>query len=214
LGKLTIRISERMWEGARDPELLVQQLTDYMSRHQMWIWRQPARYRAEDGTWREGTYRPVMLSMEKDALLKLILRPSAGTGADYTLVAVRKARQLEVYEAVTGRSLKGETFQILRPWEKITDIAVIIHPNYLKLPQHLKQPIINAWNRLTAGLQQRRTPMGEDTLFILTGTPDQKWIAELDTALADAEAGRVTTDPYETRRATELCEKYGEKCGG
>jgi len=208
-----IRISERVWEGAKDPELLVQQLNSYLQKHSMWIWRQPARYMAEDGSWRGGAVRPVMLSMEKDALLKLILRPAAGTGADYQLVALRKARQVEVYEAMAGRSLKGEQFQILRPWENVTDVVIIIHPNYLKLSPHLKQPIINAWNRLTTGLQQRKTRMGEDTLFILTGTPDRKWLAELDMALADAEAGRVTVDPYETRRAAELCEKYGEKCG-
>ena len=216
---LRIRISGRLWETSKDPELLVSQLSNYLARHVVWIWRQPARYRAEDGSWREGAERPVMLSLEKDALLKLVLRTAEGTGADYQLVALRKARQVEVYEAVTGRSLKGETFQILRPWESVTDIAVIIHSSYLKLAPHLKNPIIMAWNRLVRGMKQRKARLGQDTLFLLThtGALDKRLVEDLDNALADAGGtnviGQIITDRYEIKRAAEMCEKYGQACG-
>jgi hypothetical protein len=159
-----------------------------------------------------------MLSMEKDALLKLILRPAAGTGADYLLAELRKARQIEVYEAVTGRSLKGEEFRILRPWEKTTDVVVIIKHRYLQLSRREKQPIMEAWDLLVAGLKQQKIPIQDgDTLFLLTGTPgadpDPLLIEEFSNALTNADAGRVSTDPYETRRAADLVKKYGQKCG-
>lgn len=210
---LTIRVSQRLWEQARDPELLVTQLENYLRKYPVWIWRQPARYRAEDGTWRLSVERPVMLSMQRDALLKFILRPTAGTGADYLLVALRKARQVEVYEAVTGRSLKGETFRILRPWEEVRDVAVIIRPatSYLQLPPKLKEPIIVAWDRLVKGMSQRKVNSDNATIFLLTGAPDMKAVQDLDDALADAQVGSATTDPYETRKAEELCEKAQKK---
>ena len=210
---MRIRISGRVWEEARDPELLVEQLTGYLRRHSMWMWRQQARYRAEDGSWREGAVRPVMLSMEKDALLKLILRPAAETGADYLLVALRKAAPVEVYEAVTGRSLKGEQFEVLRPWEEVRDVVVVIQPAYLKLPPYLRSPIVMAWDRLVAGLRQRKVAMGRDTLFVLTGIPDPKWLEELNNSLEIAGVGRVCQDEYEVKRATDLVAKYGESCG-
>ena len=213
LGKLTIRVSERVWEGARDPELLVGQLSEYLRRHTMWIWRQPVRYRAEDGTWQTGVERPVMLSMEKDALLKLVLRPCAGTEADYLLVALRKAREVEVYEAATGRSLKGTQFQILRPWEFVTDVVVVIHPTYLQLPQYLKAPITLAWDRLVEGKEQAKVALGRDTLFVIRGVVDQRLVTALDNFLLDAGAGRTMTDRFETRRAVELIEKCGQECG-
>jgi len=209
-----IRVCERIWEQASDPERLVSQVRDYLNRHVQYMWYQRARYRDATGEWRLGVERPVMLSLEKDALLKLILRPT-GAGADYLLVALRKAQQEEVYEAATGKCLKDERFQVLRPWEETRDVAVVIHSStYLKLPSYLRTPIVLAWDRFVEGLRQQKVPLdGGDTLFLLTGIPDLKRMVALDEALADARAGRVTTDPYETKRAADLCGKYGKKCG-
>ena len=210
---LRLRISFNLWERARDSERLLVDLETYLNRHVQWVWRQPARYRADDGTWRLGAVRPVMLSMEKDADLKVVMRPGTA-GADYTIVALRRADSKEKYETVSGRSLKGETFQVLRPTEHVDCVAVIVKNSYTELPTHLKTPIAYAWTRLVHGLEQQRVRLVEDgprrTLFLLTGPVDQGAVQDLSDALANADAGTVTIDPYETRLAEELCKKYGE----
>jgi len=208
-----LRISERLWERARDAERLLVDLQTYLNKHEEWLWWQPSRYRGPDGIWCVGAARPVMRSLEKDADLKVVLRPGKGDGVDYTVVALRRSNQLEQYEAVGGRSLKGTVFKLLRPWESAMDTVVIISPKYLRLPQYLKTPIVMAWNRLVSNMTQRKVVMGEDTIFLLTGTPNQKWMTVLNDALIEAQVGRVTVDPYETKRAADLIEKYGQECG-
>jgi len=207
-----LRISQKLWDGAADAEKLRSDLEHYLSKHPHWMWNQAARYRTEDGTWRMGEARPVLLSMDKDADLETVLRPSNEAGIDYLVVALRRARSGDRYEALMGRSLQGETFEVVRPNEKVTDVVVVIHPSYLQLPAFQKAPIIYAWDKLTRGLEQRKVRIGQDTVFWLSGIIDEKTLEELDNALT-VQIGRVARDQYETKRARELAEKYGQACG-
>jgi len=204
-----LRMSPWLWERAKDSERLIVELEQLLNRNVMRLFDQPARFRLHNGEWREGAKRPVMLGPYG---LKLVLRPSEEPGVDYLVVDIKKARREEEYEALTGRSLNGTVFKVLRPSEKIAEVVVVIRPRYLQLPQFLKTPIALAWDRLIRGMEQSKIRMGPDTVFLLTGVPDERWLRELDTALTDAQAGRVTTDSYETQRARELCEKYGQPC--
>lgn len=152
-----------------------------------------------------------MLSTDRYADLKLVLRPGNDSGIDYLLVALRRARPAERYEMMTGRNLRGERFQLLRPTEKIEDVVVIIKPDYTQLPQFQRTPIAYAWARLVHGMRQRKVRMGRDIVFWLQGVVDRRALQELDEALT-ASIGRVSRDPYETRRAREMCEEYGQPC--
>jgi len=209
-----LRISERLWERARDAERLAVDLQAYLNKHEEYLWWQPARYHRSDESWHLGVARPVMRSLEKDADLKVVLRPSTRSGIDYTVIALRRSNDAERFEAVGGRNLKGETFRVLRPTDNIENVVVVIKPSYNELPEYLKTPIRYSWDRLVYGMEQRKIRMGDDTVFLLTGTPDHLWMTELSEALGNADqVGRLTCDPWEVKRARELTEKYGQKCG-
>ena len=210
---LRLRISSRLWNRARDPEKLRSDLERYLNHHTERSWRQPARYRAEDGTWRLGAIRPVMLSLEKDADLKLILRDSAEDGIDFVLVALRRARPSDFCEAITGQNLEREGFSVLTPNQKLVRVGVFIDQEYVKLPEFLRSGIAYAWDRLVAGKTQTRVRVGERTTgFLIEGLGGEEWISELDTALSDIQPqiGRVATDSYEIKKLAELCRKYGK----
>lgn len=54
--------------------------------------------------------------------------------------------------------------------------------------------------------------MGADGLYD-PWSSRPKLVQELDVALADADAGRISADPFEVKRARELTEKYGQPSG-
>lgn len=206
---MRLRMSPWLWGKVKDAERFRAEIEAYVNRELMWIWRQPARYRTADGAWKQGAVRPVMLA--SGGAMKLLLRPAAMDGYDYELVDIRRAHSKEHYEAVLGRSLRGEKFQVLRPNEKPPgQVGVIINKQYNELPEHLKVPIDLAWSRLVAGRRKEKVRVENSNIFLLTGDGGEEWIDELDGALSDAQVGRVATDPYEIKKIEELCEKYGQ----
>jgi hypothetical protein len=206
-------VSQRLWEQARDAEKLLVDLELFLNKNEQRLWWQHARYRRADGAWQLGHKRPVMRSLAEFADLKVVLRPGAD-GVDYTIVALKPSNEAERFEAAGGRSLKDETFIVLRPTDNIEDVVVVIQRSYNLLAEYLKTPIRYSWDRLTHGIELRKIRMGEDTVFLLTfvGTQYRECLRDLKDALTDAGVGTVTTDPFETKRARQLCEKYGQDC--
>jgi hypothetical protein len=84
-----------------------------------------------------------------------------------------------------------------------------------QLADHLKMPISLAWERLRRGRTIKVVYHGETAIFLLTMDPEARQVGsildekDLDEALAEVDAGRVITDPYELRIAVRLMEKFG-----